>query len=98
MNKGTFLFFLAFLSLQLCYGQQSALSVEKIMQDPSWMGTFPSDIRWGESGETIYFNYNLKNDPSDSLYKVEIKNTDQIVKVSLKEKKEMILNRKIACY
>ena len=90
MNKGTFLFFLAFLSLQLCYGQQSALSVEKIMQDPSWMGTFPSDIRWGESGETIYFNYNLKNDPSDSLYKVEIKNTDQIVKVSLKEKKEMI--------
>lgn len=60
------------------------------MQDPSWMGTFPSNIRWGGSSETIYFDYNLKNDPSDSLYKIDIRNRKNIVKVSLKEQKEMI--------
>lgn len=90
MNKATFLFLLASLSLQFSYGQQSSLSVEKIMQDPSWMGTFPSNIRWGGSSETIYFDYNLKNDPSDSLYKIDIRNRKNIVKVSLKEQKEMI--------
>ena len=83
MNKATFLFLLASLSLQFSYGQQSSLSVEKIMQDPSWMGTFPSNIRWGGSSETIYFDYNLKNDPSDSLYKIDIRNRKNIVKVSL---------------
>src|SRR5690606_4556956 len=56
----------------------------------SWMGTFPSNIRWGGSSETIYFDYNLKNDPSDSLYKIDIRNRKNIVKVSLKEQKEMI--------
>ena len=70
MNKIPFLFFLAFLSLQATSAQQSALSVEQIMQDPSWMGTFPSDIRWGEDSESIYFTYNAEKDPADSLYKI----------------------------
>ena len=90
MNKSTFLFFLAFLSLQHTYAQQSSLSVEKIMQDPSWMGNFPTNLNWGEDGKTLYFDYNLANDPADSLYKVEIGNKDQIVKVSLQEQKERI--------
>jgi hypothetical protein len=30
--------------MQATFAQQSELSVEKIMQDPQWMGTFPSEI------------------------------------------------------
>ena len=90
MNKIPFLFFLAFLSLQATSAQQSALSVEQIMQDPSWMGTFPSDIRWGEDSESIYFTYNAEMDPADSLYKIELSNTDRIEKVSWQEKRDMI--------
>ncbi len=60
------------------------------MQDPSWMGNFPTNLNWGEDGKTLYFDYNLANDPADSLYKVEIGNKDQIVKVSLQEQKERI--------
>lgn len=60
------------------------------MQDPSWMGNFPSNLSWGESGRTLYFDYNLEKDPADSLYKVEIENSDKIVKVSLKEQQERI--------
>lgn len=89
--KKTFLFlFLTGLSLQFSLAQDSELSVEKIMQDPSWMGTFPSNVKWGEHGENIYFYYNLQEDPSDSLYKINLKNTDEIVKVHWKDQEEFI--------
>jgi dipeptidyl aminopeptidase/acylaminoacyl peptidase len=89
--KKTFLFlFLTGLSLQFSLAQESELSVEKIMQDPSWMGTFPSNVKWGEHGENIYFYYNLQEDPSDSLYKINLKNTDEIVKVHWKDQEEFI--------
>jgi len=90
MNKYSFLFFLAFLSLQFTSAQKSVLSVEKIMQDPSWMGSFPSDVRWGADSKTIYFNYNRDNDPADSLYKIVLGATDRVEKVGWKEKKEML--------
>jgi dipeptidyl aminopeptidase/acylaminoacyl peptidase len=67
-----------------------SLSVEKIMQDPKWMGTFPSNISWDEKGETLYFNYNPEGNPSDSLYKINIKTPDKIEKVSLEERRSLI--------
>ncbi|MGS2760720.1 prolyl oligopeptidase family serine peptidase [Sinomicrobium sp. M5D2P9] len=70
--------------------QTSSLSVEKIMQDPRWMGTFPSDVRWDEHGETLYFKYNRDNDPSDSLYRIKIKSPKTIEKVHAKEAKALI--------
>ncbi|MDT0690804.1 prolyl oligopeptidase family serine peptidase [Salegentibacter sp. F188] len=72
------------------FGQESELSVEKIMQDPAWMGTFPSIVHWGADSERIYFNYNAENDPSDSLYKINIRNRGKIEKVSLREKRKML--------
>ncbi|MFB6273363.1 MAG: prolyl oligopeptidase family serine peptidase, partial [Salinibacter sp.] len=50
----------------------SPLSVQKIMQDPkTWIGDWPSNVRWHENGETLYFDWNPKGKfPSDSLYKV----------------------------
>ena len=62
--------------------QQSPLTVEKIMQDPQWMGTFPSRVQWGAQGEKIYFQYNLDGSPSDSLYKVNMDDLQKIEKVN----------------
>ncbi|CAN5236368.1 prolyl oligopeptidase family serine peptidase [soil metagenome] len=78
------------LGFQLIFSQQSTLSVEKIMQDPAWMGTFPTNVRWGEDSRTIYFNYNLQKDPADSLYKINTNNPSRIEKVSIAEQKKLI--------
>ncbi|MBT8318973.1 MAG: DPP IV N-terminal domain-containing protein, partial [Gramella sp.] len=82
-----------FLTAGLCsFSQSSDLSVEKIMQDTNWMGTFPSDVKWGPHSENIYFDYNPENNPADSLHRINLKNLDSIVRVSAKEKKEIIPN------
>lgn len=65
------------------------LSVEKIMRDPKWMGTFPTDIQWDDKGQTIYFRYNPEANPADSLYKVSLQNPSNIQKVSLSEQKSL---------
>lgn len=82
--------FILLLSAQIIFSQQSDLSVEKIMQDPAWMGTFPSNIRWAEDGKTIFFNYNLQQDPSDSLYKISLNNLSKIEKVPFKDQKDQV--------
>lgn len=71
------------------FAQTSSLSVEKIMQDPKWMGTFPENVNWDTQSKTIYFNYNPEGNASDSLYKINISNLDKIEKVSLTERKAM---------
>lgn len=81
----TLLFSLLFINI---YAQQSDLSVEKIMQDPKWMGTFPSNIKWNQSSTAIYFDYNRDDDPSDSLYRISLKNSKKIDKVSWTEEKD----------
>lgn len=88
-KKFTPLFFL-FIIFQYGNSQESPLTVEKIMQEPEWMGTFPSQVRWGEDSKTLYFNYNMQKDPADSLYKIVLNNRDKIQKVSWAEQKEQI--------
>ena len=55
------------LSLQ---AQESTLSVQKIMQDPAWIGHSPSELHWSEDGAWLYFMWNPEQHPGDSLYKV----------------------------
>jgi dipeptidyl aminopeptidase/acylaminoacyl peptidase len=88
MKRITTLFLLALIPIIL-QGQQR-LTVEKIMQDPKWMGTFPDNVRWDEKGEILYFNYNKENDPADSLYKIYINDPERIEKVSLAEKRALV--------
>ncbi len=82
--------FLLLLTTPLIFAQQSELTVEQIMQDPSWMGTFPSNVRWSEDSKTIFFNYNLQKDPSDSLYRISLNNLSGIEKVPFEEQKDEI--------
>ncbi|MGB7786619.1 MAG: prolyl oligopeptidase family serine peptidase [Salinimicrobium sp.] len=90
MNKRISFLLLAFLSLQLTTAQESTLSVQKIMQDPLWMGSFPSEISWGVNSDNIYFMYNPEANPADSLYKINIKHPEDMVKVDWKEQKELL--------
>lgn len=73
--------------------QTSELSVEKIMKDPLWMGTFPESVHWGIQSENIYFDYNPEGNAADSLYHVNIKNPEKILPVSTEEQRAMIPRR-----
>lgn len=93
MNK-SFIFSLLFSFLFIAgYAQQSELSVEKIMQDPKWMGTFPSNVKWSQNNDAIYFDYNRDNDPSDSLYRIRLAQPKNIEKVSWTEEKNINFGR-----
>lgn len=68
---------------------QSSLSVEYIMRDPAWIGTFPSAPYWSEDGNRILFRYNLEKDPADSLYQIELSNPSVISKVQWADEKQL---------
>ncbi len=84
-----FLLLLTILPFNLS-AQQSSLSVEKIMQDPEWMGNFPSSVYWGIHSENIYFDYNPEGNPADSLYRINISDPQNIIKVSASQEQDMI--------
>jgi len=44
------------------------LTVEKIMRDPKWIGTSPSNPYWSQDGKYLLFNWNPERAASDSLY------------------------------
>lgn len=68
---------------------QTQLSVEYIMRDPKWMGTFPSSHFWSEDSQEIFFKYNLENDPADSLYKIDLTSPNRISKVHWTEERNL---------
>lgn len=53
---------------------QSSLTIEKIMQDPKWIGSSPSSVFWSVNSDTLYFNWNPDKELSDSLYFITLKN------------------------
>ncbi len=90
MTKKLVLISFVLLSTLSLSAQTSTLTVEKIMQDPKWMGTFPSEIKWDDHSEFIYFKYNRDNDPTDSLYRIAIKKPNVIEKVNWEKEKELV--------
>jgi len=44
------------------------LTIEKIMQDPKWIGSSPSDTYWSSDGKYLFFKWNPDKQPDDSLY------------------------------
>lgn len=44
------------------------LTVEKIMQDPKWIGSSPSSPYWSADGKMLFFRWNPTQASSDSLY------------------------------
>jgi dipeptidyl aminopeptidase/acylaminoacyl peptidase len=69
MQKLTFSFLFLLLSFQSFTQEKlEKLTVEKIMRDPNWMGTSPSNIQWSNDGKLIYFNWNPEKALADSIY------------------------------
>ena len=51
-----------------------SLTVEKIMRDPAWMGSSPSQPVWNMGGDTLYFLWNPNHQQADSVYYITLKN------------------------
>jgi dipeptidyl aminopeptidase/acylaminoacyl peptidase len=62
------------------------LTVEKIMRDPKWIGTSPSNIRWSDDSKKVYFNWNPDKADIDELYSITTNDTKP-EKVNLAERK-----------
>ena len=69
----------------ICQPIYAQLSIEKIMQDPKWMGVSPSNVFWSEDSKNIYFSWNPENAKADSTYKYELA-TKKIAKLSKVER------------
>ncbi len=75
--------FLATLLILSTVSLSQSLSVEKIMQDPKWIGTSPSGIYWGADSKTVFFNWNPDKKISDSTYKYFIGGKEPVKTVYL---------------
>ena len=64
-----FIFYMHYVSGQ---NSISPLSVEKIMRDPKWIGSSPSELLWAADGKTLYFKWNPDGAPEDSLYAITL--------------------------
>jgi len=75
----------------------SPLTIEKIMRDPRWIGTSPSNIRWSPDNKFIYFNWNPNGYLFDSLhrYNRELKSIEKVhdsKRVDLVTEEERVYN------
>jgi dipeptidyl aminopeptidase/acylaminoacyl peptidase len=73
----------------------SPLSVDKIMQDPQWIGSSPSGIQWDRAGGTFYFRWNPDKSSADSLYRYTIFGTSGITKVPVSEQYQIQQHRNL---
>lgn len=73
MKKWLPLIIILFVYVPVAAQQITPLTVEKIMQDPKWIGTSPDHVFWGTDNQTIYFDWNPEKAPTDSLYAASTK-------------------------
>jgi dipeptidyl aminopeptidase/acylaminoacyl peptidase len=89
MHKLTAFLFLLVPTICFCQPKLGSLTVEKIMRDPKWIGTSPSNPFWNADGTKLFFDWNPENAPSDSLYFISLENKKP-VKASVTEKQKVI--------
>ena len=80
---------LFFPAVCFCQQKSDSLTVEKIMSDPKWIGTSPSNPFWNADGSKLFFDWNPDRAPSDSLYYITKENKIPI-KASVAEKQNVI--------
>ena len=69
--KKYFIFFLLYAATVQAQ-QLAPLTVQKIMRDPKWMGTAPSNYRWAQDSKTVFFSWNPENKDKEQNYKVSV--------------------------
>lgn len=92
-----FCFALLLLCSSNCLLAQSGsleLTIDKIMADPKWMGSSPSNLQWSADGSTLYFDWNPDRAADDSVYFITRENrTPQKLATSLK--KDILYHRSL---
>ena len=68
MRKSVVFFAMLVSASCIAQTQLDKLTVEKIMRDPKWIGTSPSNVNWSYDSKYIYFNWNPEKAIADSLY------------------------------
>jgi len=58
------------------------------MRDPKWIGTSPSNVKWSDDGQHLYFNWNPDRAPADSVYSISLKDHTP-VKLSIRQKQTL---------
>jgi dipeptidyl aminopeptidase/acylaminoacyl peptidase len=89
MFKLTAFLFLFIPVISFSQPKLDSLTVEKIMRDPKWIGTSPSNPFWNADGTKLFFNWNPENAPSDSLYYISLENKIP-VKATVAEKENVV--------
>jgi dipeptidyl aminopeptidase/acylaminoacyl peptidase len=74
MPKLVVITLLFFTFTSLAQQKLDKLTVEKIMRDPKWIGTSPSNVYWSADGNSLYFDWNPDKSTSDSLYSITLTN------------------------
>lgn len=72
MKKYLLLFLIAASCRATAQQTPAPLTVEKIMQDPKWIGSSPSNIFWSPDGKKLFFDWNPSNAKDDSLYTISL--------------------------
>ncbi len=69
-------FAIAVLLVQLSFAQTKLdkLTVEKIMRDPKWMGSSPTQLQWTADGKYLVFKWNPDKAAADSSYYITAEN------------------------
>ncbi len=73
MRVSLFLLFILIAGDPSAQQKLEKLTVEKIMRDPKWIGSSPSNPQWSLDGR-LYFNWNPSKAPADSLYFITLSN------------------------
>jgi dipeptidyl aminopeptidase/acylaminoacyl peptidase len=73
MRVSLFLLFILIAENLPAQQKLETLTVEKIMRDPKWIGSSPSNPHWSLDGR-LYFNWNPSKAPADSLYFITLSN------------------------
>jgi dipeptidyl aminopeptidase/acylaminoacyl peptidase len=60
--------FLSVMILACSIAGAQSLTVEKIMRDPKWIGSSPTNAFWSPDSKSVFFNWNPKGAVSDSVY------------------------------
>ena len=61
-----------FLLPVISFAQSPELTVEKIMRDPKWIGTSPSNPQWSHDSRTLFFSWNPNRSMADSTYYIKL--------------------------
>lgn len=83
------LLFFAFIFGLAAHAQLSPLTVEKIMRDPKWMGSSPSNPQWAADGTSLFFSWNPDKAPADSLYYITREN-HKPAKATVQQKQDLL--------